>query len=326
MPRSARFARGRRRFGSLSSTLASLWHQSRCHRRLRPHVPQRRPEAQRPVPNRHRRRAQTTPPQVPQHARPALVALPVAVLQRHQLLRPVRPHPDHHQRAQTVLLKPDVEVNPVDPDVDVVAPRQVAPPERLVLLVPRRCQPRDGRRAQTRRVLPQQRRQRLPEVSRRQTPPIQQRQHLGNLRGAAHIRRQNAAGEPLPGTVGINPLVVHPRRPHLPRARSAGHCALPRLAVPHHQPPPVGVAHLREALDVLRHLGLQGRHQHPPCPLASQRIEGRRLVPWRVLVAAADPLTRQRRRGLVSGRGVVFVPVVGYRQHGWCLLPPRRAS
>ena len=30
MSRSARFARGRRRFGNLSSTLASLWHQSRC--------------------------------------------------------------------------------------------------------------------------------------------------------------------------------------------------------------------------------------------------------------------------------------------------------
>ena len=30
MSRSARFARGPRRFGSLSSTLANLWHQSRC--------------------------------------------------------------------------------------------------------------------------------------------------------------------------------------------------------------------------------------------------------------------------------------------------------
>ncbi len=33
--RNARFARGRRRFGSLSSTLAILWHQSRLQRRLR---------------------------------------------------------------------------------------------------------------------------------------------------------------------------------------------------------------------------------------------------------------------------------------------------
>ena len=65
-------------------------------------------------PNRHRRRPQTKPPQVPQYARPTLLALPIPVLQRHQLLRAVRPHPNHHQRAPTVLFKPDVEVNPVD--------------------------------------------------------------------------------------------------------------------------------------------------------------------------------------------------------------------
>ena len=50
-----------------------------------------------------------------QEAGPALGAFPVAVLDGDQLLRAVEAHPDHHQRAQSVLLQADAEVDAVGP-------------------------------------------------------------------------------------------------------------------------------------------------------------------------------------------------------------------
>ena len=82
-------------------------------------------------------------------ARTDIRTLPIAVLDGHQLLRAVRPHPEHHQRAQPVVFQADVEVDSVDPHVDGVARRQVPAPERLVLLVPGGRQPRDVRRTRT---------------------------------------------------------------------------------------------------------------------------------------------------------------------------------
>ena len=100
------------------------------------------------------------------------------------------------------------------------------------------------------------------------------------------------------GAVGIDPLVVHPRRPHRPGARPAGHRPLLRLAVPHHQPELVRIARVRKPLDVLR---------HPPCPFASQHVQRRRHDPRPVVPAAADPLASRHRRGRVGDRGVVFL-------------------
>src|SRR5439155_25313561 len=61
-----------------------------------------RSEAEGPVAHGDTGRAHTPTLQVPEHGRPALGALPVAILERDQFLRPVRPHADHHERAEAV--------------------------------------------------------------------------------------------------------------------------------------------------------------------------------------------------------------------------------
>ena len=88
---------------------------------LRPHVADGRPEAKRPVAHGDDRWAHASALQVAEHGLPALGALAVAILDRDQLLRPVGSHVDHHQRAEAVVLQPDVEMHAIDPHVDVVA-------------------------------------------------------------------------------------------------------------------------------------------------------------------------------------------------------------
>jgi hypothetical protein len=86
-----------------------------------------------------------------------------------------------------------------------------------------------------------------PEVLRREPVQVQQRQHLLDLRGLARPRRQDRRREPLPlAGFRVNPLVVHPRRMHLDRARGGGHLARLVIAVAHHQPMPVLVAFVGE--------------------------------------------------------------------------------
>jgi hypothetical protein len=65
---------------------------------------------------------------------PRLHALPVAVLERHDLLGAVgAAHPDHDQRAEPLLLQADGEAHAIGPQIDVVALGQVPLPERCVL-------------------------------------------------------------------------------------------------------------------------------------------------------------------------------------------------
>lgn len=65
-----------------------------------------------------------------------------------QLLLAVRAHPDDDQRAYPVGGQPNVEVDAVPPDVDVVCPRQVPVGEAAGLLLPGQGQPGDHRRGQ----------------------------------------------------------------------------------------------------------------------------------------------------------------------------------
>ena len=112
-----------------------------------PHVPDGAPEPQGPIANRDHGRLEPAALQPSQQLRPALGTFAVPVLERDELLRPVGARADDHQRAQAVVLQPDVEVNPVDPDIDVVPISQVALPELPILVFPDRGQPRDVGRA-----------------------------------------------------------------------------------------------------------------------------------------------------------------------------------
>jgi len=72
--------------------------------------------------------------QLAQHGFPALRALAVAVLDSDKLLRPVGAHADHHERAEAVVLQPDVEVHTIDPvAVGETATRMRRAPSRAIL-------------------------------------------------------------------------------------------------------------------------------------------------------------------------------------------------
>jgi hypothetical protein len=123
-------------------------------------------------------------------------------------------------------------VYPVHPHVDVIHSREVALLERLALFLPslgeagyaRRREPGPGAEE-----LLQGRR----EVPGGEPVQVQQRQDLRNLRGAAHVRRQDDALEPLSlaGSL-IHSLVVDPRSLNLDGAGPAEDLAFVVVAVP----------------------------------------------------------------------------------------------
>jgi hypothetical protein len=89
---------------------------------------------------------------------------------------------------------------------------QLVRQERAVLDLPLVGQPRDVGGGQPGRIVPEQRRQGLAEVARGEAAQVEHGQHLGHLRGAPHVRRQDAGRCALIG-----------RRPYHERARSRRH-------------------------------------------------------------------------------------------------------
>src|SRR5665648_1001696 len=260
------------------------------------HLTQRGPEAQRPVPDREHGGAHPAALARAQQVRPGLGGLAVPVVQGDQLLGPVGAHPDHDQQAHLVLLEADLEVDPVDPHVHVVAPGQGAGVERGGLVLPLRGQPRDrgGRQARTRA---QELLQRGPEVRGGQPVQVQQGQHLSDLRRLPGPRGQDRRGEPgpRPGDL-IDTLVVDPRRPHRHRTRGRGDLPLLVVPVANHQSTTVLVELVGEHLDVGGDLGLQRRGEHRPGTITHELIKHR---------------PRHRGCGLAGHLGVL-----DYREHG----------
>ena len=81
--------------------------------RLREHLPQGRPEAERSVADGEHRRAETAIAEVAQDVGPGVGALTVAELHRQELLAAVGPGADHHQQAAVLYLGADAEVDAV---------------------------------------------------------------------------------------------------------------------------------------------------------------------------------------------------------------------
>src|SRR5262249_51702976 len=87
---------------------------------------------------------------------------------------PARPPARRPKSPQPLLRQANGEVNPVGPDLHVVAFREVAPPEGLVLRRPGFRPPQDGTGRQARRLRPQQRGLGHAKIPRRQAMPVQQ--------------------------------------------------------------------------------------------------------------------------------------------------------
>ncbi len=160
----------------------------------------------------HRRGHPTTTAAPPQQIRPRLGRLPVSVGQGDEFLAAIGAHADHHQQAELLLLEADLEVDAVDPQVDVIGAREVTLAESLRLVLPLAGEPGDRRGRQS-GARAEKLLQRRTEVTRREPVQVQQWQHLGHLRGGlACPRRQDRRGKPLPLTGnGVDALVVDPR-------------------------------------------------------------------------------------------------------------------
>ena len=104
--------------------------------RLRKDVAHRRPEPEGAVADSEHRRPHPPVLAVSQQARPGLCRLAVTAGDGHELLSPVGPHVDHDQATQAVLAEAHVEMDAVDPDVDVVGVGQRARGERCLLGLP----------------------------------------------------------------------------------------------------------------------------------------------------------------------------------------------
>ena len=186
-------------------------------------------------------------------------------------------------------------MNAVDPQVDEVSARQIPGPEGLGLLLPLAGQPCDRRRREP-GTGPEELLQGRPEVTGRQAVQVQQRQHLSHLRGLARPRRQDRRGKPLPLTgIGVDTLVVDPRRGHRHRARGGQHLTPGVGAVADHQPATALIELTGVGIDVGGHLSLQRRGQHLPG-------------------AVAHDLIQQRPTTAVIGVGLIGV--VNYGEHG----------
>ena len=241
----------------------------------REHLAHRLPEPQRPVADGQHRRGHPAAAARPQQIGPRLGRLPVPVSQRDELLAAIGAHPDHHQQAELLLLEAHLEVDTVDPQVDVIGARQIRLPNAFasschcavsrVIVVADSPAP-EPRNCSKRRT----------EVTGRQPMQVQQRQHLGHLRGLARPRRQNRRGKPLPLTgIGVDALVVDPRRGHRHRPRRGQHLPLMVIAVAHHQPATVLVDLVGVGVDIGGDLGLQRRRQHLPGAVADDLIQQR---------------------------------------------------
>jgi hypothetical protein len=87
------------------------------------HLAHRLPEPQRSVADGQHRGGHPAPAATPQQVGPRLCRLPVSVSERDEFLAAVGPDRDHHQQAELLLLEANLEVNSVDPQIDVVDTR-----------------------------------------------------------------------------------------------------------------------------------------------------------------------------------------------------------
>ena len=98
---------------------------------------QRLPEPERAVPHGDLRRGGEAPGfEVDQELAPALRTLSCAGVETDEFFLALRCGADHDEDALRPGLHPGLEVNPIGPDVDIAARREIAALPALVLLIP----------------------------------------------------------------------------------------------------------------------------------------------------------------------------------------------
>jgi hypothetical protein len=143
---------------------------------------------------------------------------------------------DDHEQTLRVIFEPGLDVDAIDPEVNVSLARQIAIEPAGVFVGPGLLQAPNGRGGQPASVLAEQRAKCLLKVAGGDAFQVQDRdQHFEALR-APHVRRQDARAEPNALTLaGL--AVAHARLTHRHRADAGHDLALGQMSVAH-QPLP----------------------------------------------------------------------------------------
>ena len=164
---------------------------------LRPDFAKRLPEPETTVGHgKLRGKAQAAPLQVKQQASPVMRAFSRPITETDKFLLAFRCRADDDQNALLFVFEPCLQIDPVRPNIDILARRQIALLPTGVLIHPNLLQSRDGRGRQSRCIRPKQRRQGLGKVARRDTLEIEDRQQDLQASGSPGIGWQDRRREP----------------------------------------------------------------------------------------------------------------------------------
>jgi len=210
------------------------------------------------------RRRQTAALHLQQEFLPGLVTLAVAVLNGDQFLLAFGRGADHHQDALPRVVgvfQADIEVNAIDPDVDVALAGQRPLGPLAMLLFPGGLEAGDGAGREPSGLRPQERRQGFLHVTGGDALEVQPGNQFLDALGAAQVARQDLAGELLlalfRGSAVAHSRLLDRRVAHGRLDRTLG-----QVAVAHHLLPAAFVAQVGALGQVVGDLGLDGVGEH----------------------------------------------------------------
>ena len=162
----------------------------------------------------------------------ALGAFPHADLKPDQFLPTFRRGSDEDQHALGMVLHPDLEVDPIRPEIDITPGRQVPLLPAIMLGPPLGRKASDHRGRKVRYILTQQRRQRFLEVARRDTAQVQRRQQGVEDARPPSPSRQDRLSEPDALAAFGSPTIPDLGARHRDSADPGLHLALWAMPVP----------------------------------------------------------------------------------------------
>jgi hypothetical protein len=149
-----------------------------------------------------------------------------------QLLLALRCGANNDQQALRIVFQPGLNMNAVDPEIDVAFGREVALAPAPVLFRPSLLETPYGRGRKPAGVLAKQRNERLLEVAGGDPLEVEDRdQHFEALR-SARVGRQNRRGK-ANALRAFTDAVAHPRAAHADRTDAGHDLALWQMAVAH---------------------------------------------------------------------------------------------
>jgi hypothetical protein len=208
-----------------------------------------------------------------------LRALAHAVGEADEFLLAFRCGTDDDQDALGLVFEPRLQVDAIDPEIDIALGREIAPLPVFVLIRPNLFEAGNGRRRKPRCILADERRQHLLEVASRDALEVEDREQNLEALGAPRVGRQDRRAEP--DTLTARNLTVTDARLSDGDRTNAGHdFARRQVAVSHHALPAVlglETAVLDEKFSDLRLDGAGEKGLRPVAQDLSQLID---KGPW----------------------------------------------